>query len=53
VPPDGEAVNVSGLPTLPVDGPLIATASVSGEIVIDPVEVAVAELASVTVSEIV
>ena len=46
-------MNVTGLPTVPVEGPLIVTARASGEIVIEAVAGAVAPPASVTVSEIV
>ena len=46
-------MSVSGLPTVPVEGPLTVTARVSGETVIDAVAVAVAALASFTVREIV
>ena len=44
---------MSGLPTVPVEGPLIVTARVTGEMVIEAVALAVAALASVTVREIV
>jgi hypothetical protein len=47
VPPVVDAVNVSAVPTVPVVGPVIDAASVSGEIVIDAVPVAVFVFASV------
>jgi len=46
-------VNASELPTVPVDGPATVTARVIGEMTIVAVVLAVAELASVTVNEIV
>ena len=51
VPPDPVAVKVTAVPTAPVVGPLIVTASANGLIVIVAELEAVAELASVTVTD--
>ena len=50
VPPVAEAVNVTGVPTVPVEGPVTVAASVSGLIVIVADAVAVLALASVAVT---
>jgi hypothetical protein len=51
VPPVGLAVNVAGLPAVPVVGPVMMTAKVRGEMLIEAVPVPVAPLASVTVRD--
>jgi len=51
VPPVPVAVNVTGVPTVPVVGPLIVTARASGLIVMLADAVAVFALVSVTVTE--
>ena len=53
VPPVPVAVNVTAVPVVPVVGPLIETASASGEIVIVADADAVFAFVSVTVTEIV
>jgi len=50
VPPDPVAVNVTAEPTVPVVGPLIVTASVSGLTKMLAMAVAVLALASATVT---
>ena len=49
VPPVAVALNDTGPPTVPVVGPLMVTASASGDIVTEADAVAVSELVSVTV----
>jgi hypothetical protein len=51
VPPDPVAVNVTGVPTVPLVGPLIVTARASGLIVIVADAVAVLLFASVIVTD--
>ena len=50
VPPVAEAVHATGVPTVPVDGQLIAAARASGLTEVVTEDVAVCELASVTVT---
>ena len=51
MPPDPVAVKVTAVPTVPVVGPLIATARARGLIVIDTDEAAVFAFASVIVTD--
>jgi len=53
VPPVADAVQATGVPTVPVVGQLIETARAKGEIVTDAVAVAVFALESVVTTEIV
>jgi hypothetical protein len=50
VPPDPLALNVTAVPTVPVDGPLIVTAGCVDETTIDAVFVARALLTSVALA---
>jgi len=50
VPPVADAVNVTGVPTVPVDGPVIAAVRARGETVIVAEPMEVCELASVIIT---